>query len=189
MPDYSKGKIYTIRSHQTDKIYIGSTIQFLNVRFRGHKSKYLMYKNNKYHYVSSFEIIKFDDCYVELLKLCPCETKEELLKHEGEAIRNTNDCVNKCIAGRTCNEYYKDNKQTILAHKNDNKDSRKEYYKQYQENNKDKIADKGKKYYEKNKEIISIKLKQKVLCECGKEYSKGDKSKHIKSEFHLAHII
>jgi hypothetical protein len=38
MPDYSKGKIYTIRCRTDDtKIYVGSTIQSLAVRFGGHK--------------------------------------------------------------------------------------------------------------------------------------------------------
>lgn len=29
MPDYNKGKIYSLRSHQTNDIYIGSTCQKL----------------------------------------------------------------------------------------------------------------------------------------------------------------
>jgi hypothetical protein len=38
MPDYQKGKICTIRNRNDDtKIYVGSTIQPLAVRFAGHK--------------------------------------------------------------------------------------------------------------------------------------------------------
>jgi len=32
-----KGRIYIIRSKQTDKIYIGSTVETLNIRFSKHK--------------------------------------------------------------------------------------------------------------------------------------------------------
>ena len=39
MPDYSKAKIYAIKSDQLDKIYIGSTCRPLNIRFNEHKSK------------------------------------------------------------------------------------------------------------------------------------------------------
>ena len=37
---YANGKIYTIRSHQTDKYYIGSTTQPLSKRFYQHKQLY-----------------------------------------------------------------------------------------------------------------------------------------------------
>ncbi len=37
MPNYANGKIYTIRFHNSNEIYIGSTTQSLPVRFGGHK--------------------------------------------------------------------------------------------------------------------------------------------------------
>ena len=44
MPDYTKGKIYTIRCKTDDTlIYVGSTIQPLSVRFGGHKKNYVFY--------------------------------------------------------------------------------------------------------------------------------------------------
>jgi predicted GIY-YIG superfamily endonuclease len=45
--DYKNGKIYAIRSHQTDEIYIGSTTQSLSKRFSNHKSKYKLYLEKK----------------------------------------------------------------------------------------------------------------------------------------------
>jgi hypothetical protein len=105
MIDYSKGKIYTIRSHQTDKIYIGSTTQPLSERFRDHKKKFKYWKDGRgSNYVSSYEILKYDDAYIELLEDCDCERKEQLHKREGALIREM-DCVNKLIAGRTDKEY------------------------------------------------------------------------------------
>jgi hypothetical protein len=105
-PNFQNGKIYAIRSHQTDKIYIGSTTQPLSVRFGGHKRTPC----------SSREILQFDDCYIELLEEFPCENKMQLTKREGLLIRSM-DCVNKQIPNRTKAEHYQDNKEHFLQYK------------------------------------------------------------------------
>jgi hypothetical protein len=100
MPDYSNGKIYAIRSHRTEEFYIGSTIQPLSVRIGGHKANYNTYiRTKKSCYCSSAEILKYNDFYIELLELYPCNSKDELCKREGELIR-LNNCVNKAIPYR-----------------------------------------------------------------------------------------
>jgi hypothetical protein len=51
----------------------------------------------------------------------------ELDKREGEYIRN-NNCINRCIAGRTQKEYYEENKEKILEQrKNINKITKKKF--------------------------------------------------------------
>lgn len=142
MPDYQNSKIYAIRSHSTDLIYIGSTTQKLNQRLSKHKNDY----KRKHTNISSKEILQYDDCYIELIELCPCNTKEELLKKEGEYIRKMN-CVNKRIAGRTIKEWIEVNKETL-------KQKQKDYH------------EKNKEYLNKMKKIYGEKL---VLCECGSE--------------------
>ena len=53
------GKIYSIRSYETDAIYIGSTKQQkLCKRMVNHKTDYKRYLNGKKHYVTSYEIVK-----------------------------------------------------------------------------------------------------------------------------------
>ena len=94
------GKIYAIKSNQTDKVYIGSTIRPLNRRLDGHKSDYKSYLNDKFSYVTSFEIVKFEDCFIELLEEVMCQDKIELHKIEGQYIKEMK-CVNKNIPGRT----------------------------------------------------------------------------------------
>ena len=125
--DYKNGKIYVIRSHQTDQVYIGSTTQSLAKRFSCHKSNY---KINKLD-ISSFEILKYDDAYIELIEEYPCDNKMMLNRREGEIIRQ-NNCVNKFIAGRTRQEYEEENKDKIREQKKGyyqaNKDKKKEYY-------------------------------------------------------------
>jgi hypothetical protein len=189
--DYHNGKIYAIRSHQTEDIYIGSTTTKLSKRLYGHKSNFKKWKNGKYHYVTSFELMKYDDCYIELLQGYSCDSKMELHKREGEFIRSM-DCVNKRIAGRTDKEYRDDNKDKKKDYDKeyyeDNKDKKKEYYEDYYEVNKDKIKIQMKEYRETNKEKIKQNSNKKYDCECGGKYTQTNKSQHFKSQKHLSKI-
>ena len=119
MPNYQNGKIYVIRSFQTEDIYIGSTTEKISVRLSKHKVKYKLWLEGKAHYYTSFEILKYDDVYIELLEKYPCDDKMELNKKEGEYIRSMS-CVNKQIAGRTQKEYKKkydeEHKEQILEY-------------------------------------------------------------------------
>ena len=65
MNRYNNGKIYAIRSHQTDKVYIGSTCDILAKRLYVHRRHKIDYENEKYNYVSSFEMLEFDDAYID----------------------------------------------------------------------------------------------------------------------------
>ena len=180
---YHKGKIYTIRSHQTDKYYIGSTCDALHKRLYNHRLHYKNYLNDKYLFTTSFDIIKYEDNYIELLEEYKCESKNELTKREGELIRKYKDeIVNYNIAGRTDKERYEDNKDKI-----------KERCKKYNEVNKDKLKEYHKKYqkeYQKdNKEKIKERYTKLYDCECGKtQLQWGNKALHIITKFHLNHI-
>jgi hypothetical protein len=157
--NYQNGKIYTIRSYQTDDVYYGSTTQPLSKRLSRHKANYKQWQNNKYHYVSSYEVIKYDDCYVELYELYPCNSKTELERREGQIIRENDDAVNQRIAGRTQKEYCVDNKE-----------NKKQYDKQYRMNNLDKINEKN-------------------ICRCGGKYTYRNKSEHLKTKRHIKYIL
>ena len=78
MPDYSKGKIYTIRCKNDDTlIYVGSTIQSLAVRLGGHKKdsiKIIKYPHHKLY----TKIENWDDWYIELYENYPCNNVEEI---------------------------------------------------------------------------------------------------------------
>ena len=168
MPNYQNGKIYCIRSHQTDDIYIGSTTQKLCVRMAGHRKDYKRFINNKTHYYTSFDLCKYDDAYIELLEEYKCNNKEELEKREGEIIRSM-DCINKLVVGRTKQEYdkeyYKINKKKL-----------KEYQKTYKLN-----PENMKKIKECKKEYNKIK----ITCCCGSIILKCQKLRHEKSQKHI----
>ena len=161
MPDYSKGQIYTLRSYQTDEIYIGSSINKLPKRLGKHKTDHKNWKNGKNHYMTSYEIIKYDDCYIELLEEYPCENKNQLEKREGHHIRSM-DCVNKNIAGRTIKEYLIDNA--------------------------DKIKEQTKQYRIENTDKINEKRKEKFNCDCGGKYTKINLARHQKTKKHIDFI-
>ena len=110
------GRVYSIRSHQTTDIYIGSTTQILCKRMSDHRSNYKKYLNGTFDYVSSFEILQYKDCYIELLFEGEFESKNALDRKEGEYQREMN-CVNKNIAGRTPKERYEENKEKLLQKK------------------------------------------------------------------------
>lgn len=100
MPDYSKSRIYAIRSHACADVYIGSTTQALSCRMREHRADYRQFLKNGSGRASSCEIVKHDDAYIELIEEIACENKEQLLRREGEIIRATERCVNRQIPGR-----------------------------------------------------------------------------------------
>tara|TARA_R110000822_G_scaffold186035_4_gene325160 strand:+ start:140 stop:901 length:762 start_codon:yes stop_codon:yes gene_type:complete len=171
MPNYQNGKVYAIRSNQTTQIYVGSTIQLLSKRLHGHRNNYTLYKKGGGNFTTSFDILQQGDAYIELLELCPCNSKIELLKREGELIRE-NDCVNRRIAGRTKKEYAKDNKESIKKDKKiyraENKEYFQEYHKTYAEENKDTLKEYHKTYHEENKDV------QNANCRAHYELNKED---------------
>ena len=114
--EFQNGKIYTIRSFQTEKYYIGSTNhKTLSQRLSKHKGNYREWLKDKDScYITSFEILKYDDCYIELLELYPCNLKAELRKREGELVRlNKDSLVNNNIPGRTRKQFRIDHKEKI----------------------------------------------------------------------------
>ena len=183
--DMKIGRIYKLCSNQTNKIYIGSTTQTLKQRLHNHNQNYKNYNNDTYHYVTSFEIIKYDDCYIELIKEVCC-SKRQLLILEGDEILLNKNCVNKVISGNMAKfetktlyakDYYENHKEQILEHSSQNKDVKKLYNANYFQEHKNAIQQRNKENTKKNN--INI------ICECGASIKIYGKVKHIKSIKHI----
>ena len=134
--EYMNGKIYTIRCLTDDSlIYVGSTKGTLEKRFNGHKNE----KRDRrlYRYINK----DWDNWYIDLHILYPCNSKKELTAKEGEIIREIGT-LNVVINGRTRKEWNDDNKEYIKQKK-----------KEYRENpeNREHLLQKKKEYYEKVK--------------------------------------
>jgi hypothetical protein len=121
---YKTSKIYKLCSHQTKKIYVGSTTQKLCNRFANHISSFKAGRK-----ITSRHLIKYDDCTIDLIENFPCENKDQLHRRERYYIETLN-CVNKYIPTRTSLEYRFDNKDKIKEYKKQNKEQIKEYKKQ-----------------------------------------------------------
>ena len=163
-----EGKIYILKSKNTNKVYIGSTTMRLKRRLKGHKTAFKKFLNSNGTYCTSFDILECGDYYIELLREVAVEDKQKLRSLEGETItlyRNQGyNVVNKNIAGRT----------------------QKEYGKQYRVENAQKI----KQYYEDNKVELQIKKQEKHICDkCGGSYTHNHIIEHNKTKKHLSFII
>ena len=176
--DYQKGKIYSIRSPSTDKVYYGSTTQTLTKRLSLHNAIFKQYVKDNYCHVRSFDIIAYGDAYIELVENYPCTTKEELLRREGEVIRLNKDvAVNKIISGRTKREYYEDHIDKIKAgHKKYGKDKATE------------ISANKKQYYKSNIDKIKQYRTIKTVCSCGGQYTNNHRARHMNSAMHIEFI-
>ncbi len=180
MPNYQDGKIYTIRC-RTDNalIYVGSTTMTLPRRIAEHRFASVSNNSRKlYQSVNN----NWDNWYIELYEVFPCENKEQLNKREGEIIREIGT-LNCEIAGRTRKEWREENPDKIKlisqrCHQNhreerlelarqyniNNNEARKEYKKKYREEHKEEISAKRIAYYHevqsKNKEYLNIKQRE-----------------------------
>ena len=173
MPDYSKAKIYALRSYQTPEIWIGSTTEALSKR---------MTKHRMFHYPGASwliqdEVFKYGDCYIELIEKYPCQGSEELVKRRNEIIREM-DCLNK-----KKEEYKARNQEEKRVKKNIKAN-------QYYRENKEKINQSRREYYRKNKEKINQREtkrdRKRVVCGCGGSYVDYpyDKNRHLKTKKH-----
>jgi len=136
MVNYKNAKIYALRSHQTDDVYIGKTCEPLSVRFGKHKSSWK--HRDTMAYYTAHELLKYEDCYIELVEECPCENVEQLRQIEGQHIRGTK-CVNKHIPGRTVKEWHEDNKDHVKQYRNNRAEHYRELGKEWRKNNQDKL--------------------------------------------------
>ena len=180
---YKRGQIYTIRcKYDDDMIYVGSSINTLAKRMGQHRRTSVKNATSLYRVVQG----DWDNWYIELYENYSCNNKQELVKREGEVIREIGT-INKCIAGRTNKEYYQDNRDQIIEnvkqYYHDNREKKLEEMKEYRENNKEKINEKKKEHYQDNRgEILEIML-EKINCNiCGCETSKCHLKRHQRSK-------
>jgi hypothetical protein len=147
--DYANGKIYMIEpscEYLDGEVYYGSTVSTLVKRMSKHRSK-----TNGCKSKILFEKYGKENIKIVLVKLFPCQSKDELSAEEAKYQRE-NKCVNKNIAGQTRTreqireqqkEYYQANSKKIIEkqkeHYQANREQNSEYQKAYYQTNRDKI--------------------------------------------------
>jgi len=162
---YKKCCVYKISSNvNTDMIYFGSTKNF-NKRMSQHISHYKRYLNNKFNYLTVFDIFDLGDYSKEIVKFYNGITRKDLQDFETEFIEN-----NKCINIRQSKKSY-------------DKDYDKIYNKEYYETKKENNKEYNKERYENDKE----RLNKQNACEiCKGNFTTQNKSQHFKTYKHTA---
>ena len=184
MDKYKNGKIYTIRYKNDDSlIYVGSTCQPLYKRWSQHKSHSKKTEKENIQLYIKMNDTDVNDWYIELYEDCSCERKEQLLKREGQVIREIGT-LNRIISGRTNKEWSEDNKEKMQEYKKEWAEDNKEKIKEYNENNKGEKKEYNKQYKEANKEKINEYASANILCECGCRVSRLSIAKHKRSPKH-----
>ena len=152
---YKNGKIYKIVDVGYNKCYIGSTCESLSKRMARHRSIYLYgsEKDKGRRINSLFNDFGIENCKIELVEEYPCSNKMELLRQEGYHIRE-NECVNKIVAGRTLEEYNKQNAEKIQAYRKQYNEEHKEEKKQHYKDNKERYKESNEKFRKENPEKI-----------------------------------
>jgi hypothetical protein len=135
-----KGIIYKITCNETGEVYFGSTTLSLNSRISMHKTNCKRWKEGKYGFTTSFNIIDRGNYSYRLIETVECEDKKQLEARERYYIEN-NECINKFIPCRTQKEYDDANKDKKKEHREANKEHYNKYMKEYM-----------KAYYKANKE-------------------------------------
>ena len=175
MNKYQNGKIYKIVDVGYNKCYIGSTCESLSQRMARHRYSYERHSAGKYGKIQVFDLFDefgIENCKIELVEHCACNSREELLKCEGSHIRNS-ECVNKKHLGRTKKEYREEEHEYIQFQQAI-----------YKELHPDKIKEQQHKKYLKLKD----KLFEPKLCGCGKQYTPHHFKRHEKSQKHQNYL-
>ena len=97
MVNYQNGKVYLIRCHTTNQVYIGCTTKVLLCsRLAEHVTHFRHYMGST-GYCASFIVLKGGNYTIELLENVPCTSRNELTTRELYFIKSM-ECVN--IAGK-----------------------------------------------------------------------------------------
>ena len=198
--DYKNGKIYCIRNHINDKIYVGSTCQSLSKRMAYHRDDCLKSNRNTLIYNMMRDLGR-DNFYIELIEEYPCENSNQLTRREGELMRELKASLNQVIAGRTRGEYKIDNHDKIKKTKaisdkkyaENNQEKLKAYRKEYYNKNPEKYKEDAKKYAEENREAVLAKKREyyyknrERILENVRKYAEENREKVLanKREYHL----
>lgn len=209
--DFSKTKIYKIvcRDISIPDLYVGHTTNIIKRRCN-HKDACCKehnkeYKQYKYQFIrenggwENFELV--------LIEEFPCGNFDEATRRERYWVETLNATLNKYVPSRTQQEYTQTNKEHLKDYKHkyylENKERLDDKHKKYYEDNKEDINQKNRENYEKNrderlikaieyrnskKDEIKVKQAEKIKCECGMEYTRSNKSRHLKTKFHLDFI-
>jgi len=161
------GFIYKIYDNTNGNVYYGSTKDTLSKRMAGHRTHYKRWVAGKTKCCKSFDIIKNEDYAYSLVEQVEYENRMELLQRERWYIEN-NECVNKNVPARTKKESHKAYREEHKEERNeyskeyyiDNIETEKERVREYYHNNREHSITRNRKWKDDNKEKLKIQRKE-----------------------------
>lgn len=159
---YQNGVIYTIKTD--NGLYVGSTIYYRK-RKNSHKHK-CFNENDKLYNIKLYQNIRENggEYSIEIYKMFPCNSHEELIKEEEKVRKYLNPNLNM---------------QQCFTTDEEVKEQRKQYFMT------DGYKEKRKASYQKNKDKILEQMSEKIICECGCSTTRGTITRHRKSQKHI----
>ena len=183
---YATSKIYKVVDNSYTMCYYGSTTQQLSKRMTKHRMHYKLFAEGKskgrFSVFDIFDAHGVDNCKIELVEECPCESIEQLNKREGFYIQN-NECVNKRIAGQTVPEWRSANRDHVRQKQAEWRSANLEHSKQtiadWRSANRERVKQTNADWKSANRE----RLQEKVTCDvCGGVFSRQCLDRHKRSE-------
>ena len=191
------GLIYKLVTSHDRRVYVGKTTRSAAKRMQSHRTNYKRWLDGKYkHYVTSFDLLKYSDCTMEVLE---DNVPDEMLAEREGHWYSKFDCINKCVPNRTIPEWRDDRREHRLEYNRqyelEHKEERRAYRKQYKQENHDKILEyrrrthahkleRDRLYREANRQALNAKQKEKVQCECGCVVNRSKLGGHKKTNRH-----
>lgn len=179
IPILRKGIVYRIDCCETGECYIGSSFKTIHRRMQNHECV-----NNS---CISREIINRNN-YVSAV-ICEVYVVDKLhLRQLEQLAMNAIPCINKRKAFRSEEQRKEQHRKDNHKYYENNKDKVKDKIKEYQQKNKDKIKEHKKEYRQKNKDKIKAHRLEKLLCDCGKTYTRMHFRRHERTKHHQAYL-
>lgn len=83
-------------------------------------------------------------------------------------------------------EYLREQRRKACKkYRDNNVEKVREIRKKYYDNNKEMLNEKSKRWREENRDRINERNKERIVCDCGREVSRGSLWVHKKSKFHM----
>jgi hypothetical protein len=199
--------------NKPDFIYVGSTKHFTNRKYH-HKNSCNNEKSHNHNcklYITIRENGGFNNVEMIPIEEMICENKIQVLIRERywfdtlQAKMNTykpyvsyeerlNDMkayydTHKEEIAEQCKIYREENHEVILEKKkiyyNANKEADNMRSKNYRDTHKEEMKAYKEQWHETNKAKIHAKNNEVIKCECGCEYTRANKARHLKTQRHL----
>ena len=161
-------------------LYVGHTTNFTK-RKQNHKGRCIN-ENDKKYTLKVYQFIRdnggWDNWEMIEIEKCSLNDENEAKARERYWIEFLNCTLNSYIPLRSKKEYQQIHKEKLS-----------DYISEYRIKKKDEITQNTSEYRIKNKEKLKEYFSKPCTCEvCGRTYTQGHKSRHIKTKYHMACI-